>query len=41
MSYLEISKLSELLAAVVKFASEWLDILVDDLMGSHITALSK
>lgn len=40
-TYLKVTELSELLAAIVKLAGEWLDLLVDDLVCPDIAALSK
>lgn len=40
-SYLQVSKLSKLLAAVVKLACEWLDLLVHDLVRSDIPTLCE
>lgn len=40
-AYLQVTKLCELLSAVVKFACEWLDLLVNDLVGSDIASLCK
>lgn len=41
MPDLQVAELSKLLATVVEFASEGLDLLVDDLMSSYVAALSK
>lgn len=40
-AYLQITKLRELLATVIKLASERLDLLVNDLVCSDVTTLSK
>lgn len=40
-TYLQVSKLRELLATIVKSASKWLDLLVDYFMGADIASLSK
>jgi hypothetical protein len=39
--YLQVSKLGELLAAVVKLAGEWFDLLVHDLVCPDVTTLRK
>ena len=41
MTCLEIAQLGELLSTVVKLAGEWLYLLVDDFMSTHIAALRK
>lgn len=39
--YLQVSKLGELLATVVKLAGEWLNLLVHDLMCSNVPTLCE
>jgi hypothetical protein len=39
--YLQVAKLSELLAAIIEFASEGLDLLMDNLMRSYIPTLRE
>lgn len=40
-AHFEISKLGELLAAVVELAGEWLDLLMNNLVGSNVAALGE
>lgn len=39
--YLQVSKLGKLLAAVIKLAGEWLDLLVHNLVCSYVSTLSE
>jgi len=38
---LQVTKLSKLLATVVKFASKWLDLLMNDFVCANVTPLRK
>jgi hypothetical protein len=40
-AYLQVTQLSELFAAVVELAAEWLDLLVNDLVCSNVATLGK
>jgi hypothetical protein len=40
-AYLQVAQLSELFAAVVELAAEWLDLLVNDLVCSNVATLGK
>ena len=40
-THFEVAKLGELLAAVVKPACEWFDLLVDDLVSADVASLGK
>jgi len=39
--YLEVTKLSELLSTIIKLASKWFDLLMNNLVCADISSLSK
>lgn len=41
VAHLQVTKLSELLPAIIKLTAERLDLLVDDLVSAHISTLRK
>lgn len=41
IAYLQVAQLRELLPTIIELASEWLDLLVNDLVGAYVAALCK